>query len=146
MSRAKYLAGGIAAILVGLVAYSSLFQVSETQQAIILQFGDPRRVASEPGLNYKHFWQSVRFYEKRVLSLDPPVETMVLLDQKRVMVDSNKAGFWRLGHVPLRKRRLPESSSRGADSACQRRCDGSPDGIFFCLSLVPFRKILQFQP
>ena len=88
MSRTFLLIGGVGAILVGVLAFLSLFTVSETEHAIVMQFGEPKRVISEPGLKYKHFWQDVRYYEKRVLNLDPPVETMVLSDQKRVLVDS----------------------------------------------------------
>jgi membrane protease subunit HflC len=88
MSRTFLLIGGVAVILAGVLAFLSLFTVNETEHAIVMQFGEPKEVISEPGLKYKHFWQDVRYYEKRVLNLDPPVETMVLSDQKRVLVDS----------------------------------------------------------
>ena len=39
--------------LIGVVAYFTLFTVLEVKNAIVLQFGDPKRVITEPGLNFK---------------------------------------------------------------------------------------------
>ena len=86
--RPLFLIGGLLSIVAGIFAYLSLFQVSEIEHAIVLQFGEPIEVISEPGLKYKHFWQDARFYEKRVLNLDPPVETILLADQKRILVNA----------------------------------------------------------
>ena len=89
MNRVFLIAGGVLAILLAIVAYSALFTVHQTQQAIVMQFGDPKRVISEPGLNAKlPFIQNVRYYEKRILDLDPPVERVLLADQKPLDVDS----------------------------------------------------------
>ena len=79
---------GIVVVVLGLIAYGALFTVSETQQAIVMQFGEPKRVITEPGLAWK--WpllQNVQYYEKRVLNLDPPQENILLTDQKRLIVD-----------------------------------------------------------
>src|SRR3546814_499614 len=79
---------GIVIVALGLVAYGSLFTVNETQQAIVMQFGEPKRVISEPGLSWKiPLLQNVQYYEKRVLNLDPPAENILLTDQKRLIVD-----------------------------------------------------------
>jgi membrane protease subunit HflC len=88
MPRSIYLIAGVITILAGLFAYLSLFQVSEIEHAIVMQFGEPKEVISEPGLKYKHFWQDAKFYEKRTLNLDPPVETILLADQKRILVNA----------------------------------------------------------
>lgn len=80
---------GIAVILVGLVASGALFVVDQRQQAIVLQFGNPIRTILEPGLNVKiPFIQNVIYYDKRVLNFDPPVENLILADQKPLEVDS----------------------------------------------------------
>jgi len=85
----KLLLSGILVVVLAVLAFSSLFTVHQTQQAIVMQFGDPRRVITEPGLNAKlPFVQNVRYYEKRVLDLDPPVERVLLSDQKPLNVDS----------------------------------------------------------
>jgi membrane protease subunit HflC len=88
MSRILLLIGGIGVVLSGILAFFSLFTVNETEYALVMQFGEPKRVISNPGLKYKHFWHDVSYYEKRVLNLDPPVESMLLSDSKRVLVDS----------------------------------------------------------
>ena len=72
------------------VLYSSAFTVNQTQQALVLQFGDPKRTIQEPGLAFKlPFIQDVTYYEKRVLSLIPQdAQEVILSDQKRLMVDA----------------------------------------------------------
>jgi len=79
---------GIVIVVLGFVAYGSLFTVDQRQQAIVMQFGEPKRVISEPGLAWKlPLLQNVQYYEKRVLNLDPPTENILLSDQKRLIVD-----------------------------------------------------------
>lgn len=78
-------------LIVGVVALLSgvLFKVAEPVQAIVFQFGDPRRVIQEPGLNWKiPFVQDVRYFDKRILNLDPQPAELPLADQKRIIVDS----------------------------------------------------------
>ena len=71
-------------------ASSALFIVNETQQALVVQFGEPKRTVSEPGLKFKlPFIQDVIFFEKRVLSFIPDEgEEAILKDQKRLKVDT----------------------------------------------------------
>lgn len=71
-------------------ASGSLFTVNQTQQALVLQFGEPKRTIQEPGLAFKlPFIQDVTYYEKRVLSLIPQdAEEVILADQKRLQVDA----------------------------------------------------------
>ncbi|NCF48577.1 MAG: protease modulator HflC [Bacteroidetes bacterium] len=71
-------------------AFGSLFTVNQTQQALVLQFGEPKRTIQEPGLAFKlPFIQDVIYYEKRVLSLIPQdAEEVILSDQKRLQVDA----------------------------------------------------------
>ena len=67
----------------------SLFTVHQTQQALVLQFGDPRRVITEAGLHMKvPFVQNVIFIDKRILDLDTPAEELIASDQKRLVVDA----------------------------------------------------------
>ena len=77
----------IAAILI--LASSSLFVVNQAEQAIVLQFGDPRRVIREPGLKVKiPFIQNTVFYDKRLLDFAPPSEEVIASDQKRLVIDA----------------------------------------------------------
>jgi len=80
---------GFVVIVGGVVGSSSIFTVHQTQQALILQFGNPVRVEAEPGLKFKvPFVQNVTFYDRRILDLDPPAQEIILNDQKRINVDS----------------------------------------------------------
>lgn len=89
MSRKLLLPLGIVVIVLGIIGFSSLFTVHQTQQALVLQFGEPKRVVSEAGIHFKlPFIQNVVYYERRVLNLDPPVERVILADQKPLLVDS----------------------------------------------------------
>ena len=76
-------------VLAGLAIYLSLFTVKEINQAIVLQFGDPKKVIAEPGLQVKiPFIQNVVFIDRRILSLDPAPEEVIASDQKRLIVDA----------------------------------------------------------
>jgi len=76
-------------VLAGFVVYLSFFTVKEINQAIVLQFGDPKRVIAEPGLQIKiPFIQNVVFLDRRILSLDPTPEEVIASDQKRLIVDA----------------------------------------------------------
>ncbi len=71
-------------------ASSALFIVNETQQALVIQFGEPKRTVDQPGLKFKlPFIQDVIYFEKRVLSFIPDEgEEAILKDQKRLKVDT----------------------------------------------------------
>ncbi len=89
VNRRAFLVLGIVAIGLGIVASSVLFTVHQAHQAIVLQFGKPKRVITQPGLHLKlPFIQDVTFYEKRVLGLNTPRKIVVLADQKRLLVDA----------------------------------------------------------
>ena len=76
-------------ILIALTIYFSVFIVKEVNQAIVLQFGDPKRIISKPGINFKiPFIQNVVFLDKRILNLDTPPEEVIASDQKRLIVDA----------------------------------------------------------
>jgi len=76
-------------IIIGFVVYLSFFTVKEINQAIVLQFGDPKRVIAEPGLQVKiPFIQNVVYLDRRILSLDPQPEEVIASDQKRLIVDA----------------------------------------------------------
>ena len=85
----KTLFGGLAVLVVGgFLAINSLFIVDETEQVLVLQFGDYKRTIPEPGLNFKlPFLQQLKVYDKRVLNLDPAVQNFILADQKPLDVD-----------------------------------------------------------
>jgi membrane protease subunit HflC len=81
----------IAVVLVvaGIFAMSALFIVDQTQLALVLQFGQPRRVIRDPGLWVKRpFLEDVILYDNRLLDFEPPPEEVIVSDQKRLVVDT----------------------------------------------------------
>jgi len=76
-------------IIIGVLAFFSMFIVKEINQAIVLQFGDPKKIITTPGLQVKiPFIQNVVFLDRRILSLDPAPEEVIASDQKRLIVDA----------------------------------------------------------
>jgi membrane protease subunit HflC len=86
-------AGGIALIVIlvvaGIVAFNTFYTVSESQQGLVVQFGDVKEQVREPGLKVKiPFIQDVHILDKRILDLDIPAEEVIASDQKRLVVDA----------------------------------------------------------
>lgn len=84
---------GIVALFVVLVlvvlGYSSLFTVRQTEQALLVRLGEPIRVVTEPGLNFKvPFIDTVIRIDKRILDLENPSQEVIAADQKRLVVDA----------------------------------------------------------
>ena len=65
-------------VVLAVTGYQSLFIVQEINQAIVLQFGDPKKIITKPGLNFKlPFIQNVAYLDRRVLNLDTPPEEVI---------------------------------------------------------------------
>lgn len=80
---------GAIAFAVFIVGSSAMFTVDQTQQAMVMQFGNPQRQVAEPGLHFKTpFIQDVVIFDRRILDLDPPPGQVILSDQKRINVDA----------------------------------------------------------
>jgi modulator of FtsH protease HflC len=86
------LAGGAIAVVLFIfviVAYSTLFTVNQTKQALVVRLGQPVRVITEPGLNVKiPFIDAVIYVDKRILDLESPAQEVIASDQKRLVVDA----------------------------------------------------------
>ena len=83
--------GLIAALIIVLLllAYATLFTVPQTRQALVVRLGQPIRVVTEPGLNYKiPLIDSVIPVDKRILDLENPAQELFASDQKRLVVDA----------------------------------------------------------
>ncbi|WP_372055725.1 protease modulator HflC [Tistrella mobilis] len=81
--------GAIVVAAAAVVGISSTYVVHQTEQALVLQFGEPRKVVQEPGLHFKlPFVQNVVYYDNRVLDFDADVQELIASDQKRLVVDS----------------------------------------------------------
>jgi membrane protease subunit HflC len=80
---------GIVVVVLALTAFSSIFVIREGEQALVLQFGDPRKQVKEAGLHFKlPFVQEVKYFDKRVLDFDAKAEEIPTSDQKQLVVDS----------------------------------------------------------
>lgn len=89
MNEGKLIKIAIASIFALIVITSSVFTVQENQQVLVMRFGNPKDQIAEPGLHFKlSILDQTRFFEKRILNVDPPAEEVLLADQKRLLVDS----------------------------------------------------------
>jgi len=68
----------------------SIFTVDQRQYALVFQLGEVKRIVMEPGLNFKlPLVQNVRYFEKRIITLDnPEPERFITSEKKNVLVDS----------------------------------------------------------
>jgi len=75
--------------VVVIVGYSSVFTVSQTEQVLVVRLGEPVRVVTDPGLNFKApFIDTVISIDKRILDLENPSQEVIASDQKRLVVDA----------------------------------------------------------
>ena len=94
--RSHPMKSGIAGIValfvlfvVVIVGYSSMFTVTQTEQALVVRLGEPVKVVTEPGLNFKApFIDTVISIDKRILDLENPSQEVIASDQKRLVVDA----------------------------------------------------------
>jgi membrane protease subunit HflC len=84
--------------LIGLVAWSSLYTVSETERAVKLEFGKLTEADIQPGLHYRiPVMEQVQKFDARVLTLDTKAESFYTVEKKRLEVDSFVK--WRIKNV-----------------------------------------------
>lgn len=89
MNRIASIVLAVIVAIAGITAYGAMFTVDETQQGLVLQFGNPVRVVKEPGLHFKlPVVQNVEYFEARILDFDAPAVEAVSSDKKRIVVDS----------------------------------------------------------
>jgi membrane protease subunit HflC len=81
---------GIAVLLVlGFVASATLFTVSQTEQVLVVQFGEVVRPIDQAGLHAKlPIVQNVITFDRRLLAVELPGEEVILGDQRRLIVDT----------------------------------------------------------
>ncbi|HJP22300.1 MAG TPA: protease modulator HflC [Alphaproteobacteria bacterium] len=89
MSRRTLAILAVIVLAIGVVTFSSLYTVHQTRQALVLQFGEPKRVVTVPGMHVKiPFIQEVIYIDRRILAYDAPAEEVIASDQKRLVVDA----------------------------------------------------------
>lgn len=78
--------------LIGIAAagvYASVYIVHQNQQALVLEFGKPKRVVQQPGLHWKlPLVETVEIFDRRILDLDTATQEVTAADQKRLIVNT----------------------------------------------------------
>jgi membrane protease subunit HflC len=76
-------------MLAAAAASFSLFIVHQNEQALVLEFGKPKRIIDKAGLQWKlPLVETVEFFDKRILDLDTAAQEVFTSDQNRLIVDS----------------------------------------------------------
>jgi membrane protease subunit HflC len=90
MNNSTFRTGFLIALgLLAIVLYSSIFIVQQTQYALVLRFGAVQSEIREPGLKFKlPLIDNVTYFDKRVLDLDLPVQTLLSADRQNLEVDA----------------------------------------------------------
>jgi len=88
MSRIVVAGLALLAVL-AVLASATLFTVTQTQQALVAQFGQVVRPIEQPGLYAKlPLIQNVIIFDRRLLNVELPGEEVILGDQRRLIVDT----------------------------------------------------------
>jgi len=75
--------------IITIVSFTSLFQVSEVENAVVIRLGKPRKVVVEPGLYLKApFIDEVRYFDKRLLDYDAAPKGIIINDKKNIVIDN----------------------------------------------------------
>lgn len=141
MNRPATIFLGIVAVLLLFIALNSFYIVRETQQALLLQFGEVKGVARDPGLYLKlpGPFQNVIFIEDRLLPLQTPELEVADADQRRFTVDA--VARWRVTD-PLK---FYQSVQGNIEFAAQR-LDGFLQGsIRKVIGRQPFAEVLTVK-
>ena len=76
-------------VALSFLGLNSLFTMDERQQGLVLQFGEPKRVIQTSGLHFKlPLIQNVVRYDVRILEYDLPIEEVIAVDKKIMLIDS----------------------------------------------------------
>jgi len=79
----------ILVVVAFILLLNAFFVVDQTQQAIVLQFGESRRIEKDPGLHMKlPFIQNVMYFDNRLLNVTADEKELIAKDQKRVIISA----------------------------------------------------------
>ena len=114
MNRTALSIAGIAAAIALVLVYMSFYTIYPTEQAILLQWGGPRAVETEPGLHVKIPWvQTVAFIDKRLLNVDVQAEEIETQDKKELSIDA--FARWRIVD-PIRFNEIAKTKDKAVQS------------------------------
>lgn len=120
--QTKAIVIGVVAFFVLIVFIGSVYIVSETNQVIITQFGDPKGGAvTSPGLHFKlPFIQKANYFEKRWLEWNGDANQIPTKDKKFIWIDTYAR--WRITDPLVFFQRVRDE--RGAQSRIDDIIDG----------------------
>jgi modulator of FtsH protease HflC len=114
MNRLTLSIAGIAAAIAIVIVYMSFYTIYPTEQAILLQWGGPRAVETEPGLHVKIPWvQTVAFIDKRLLNVDVQAAEIETQDKKELSIDA--FARWRIVD-PIRFNEIAKTKEKAVQS------------------------------
>jgi membrane protease subunit HflC len=88
MNRSSLIILGLLVVII-ITGISAAFTVRETEQVLVMRFGEPQREITEPGLHFKvPFVDTARFFDKRVLDYDADQQEIPTADQKQLVVNA----------------------------------------------------------
>lgn len=127
------------AVIAGAAVLSSIFIVTETQKALVLQFGQVKQVREDPGLGFKiPLIQEVVYYDDRILGLPTQPIEVTPLDDRRLVVDA--FARWRISDLVT----FREAVGPGGTDAAQTRLDRILNAaIREVLGSVPSNRVLS---
>jgi len=79
---------GVILLAGALIANMCAFIVDQREQALVLQFGNPKLVIKTPGLHFKRPWESLIRFDNRLLVQDAPPNEVITMDKKSILVDA----------------------------------------------------------
>ncbi|RKX37375.1 MAG: protease modulator HflC, partial [Thermotogae bacterium] len=89
MKLAILITVAVVVVIAAVFAVSSLFIVDQTDQAVLLRFGEIRKIITEPGLYFRTpFIDNVHRFEKRIMIYDIAVEKIITADKKTLLIDT----------------------------------------------------------
>lgn len=139
MNKSARLIIGVVVLCFVAIGGGMIFTVDQTKQAIVLQFGELRKVHTTPGLKIKiPFIQDVLFYEKRVLNFDFPEVRITTGDQKRLLVDTYTR--YRIINPILFFQTVKPASEQGASMRLEAFVTSTVRNV---LGKVPLRNLLS---
>ena len=88
--NSKALIGVVALVAVLMLASSTIYFVDEREKALVFKFGEVVRADSEPGPHFKlpPPFNSVKFFDARIQTMDAPPESYLTSEKKNLVVDS----------------------------------------------------------
>jgi len=114
MNRLTLSIAGVAAAIAIVLVTMSFYTIYPTEQAILLQWGGPRAVETEPGLHVKIPWvQTVAFIDKRLLNVDVQAVEIETQDKKELSIDA--FARWRIVD-PIRFNEIAKTKDKAVQS------------------------------